>query len=276
MNIARVGLLVVAVGAAGAAAFLVRTITHKPPHEVTHQIKIPPAQVLVAARAIDPGTIVKEGDLRWQQWPGDALSPNFITDRGNSKALSETVGQTVRAHVEMGEPITNAKLVKAGTAGFMAAMLTPGMRAISTKIDEESAAGNFILPGDRVDVVLTHRVQAGRSGGDAFESQTILRDVKVLAIGQTAQGNNNEKVATGKTATLELSPQEAERLALSGAMGNLTLMLRSAANDTTTAAVKPKVGALGSDRSGNGSMRVVRYAHATHVTPAMAVVSGDQ
>lgn len=276
MNIARVGLLVVAVGAAGAAAFLVRNLTHKP-HEVAHQqIKVPPAQVLVAAHAIDPGAQIKSGDLRWQEWPADALSPSFITDRGGSAALTETIGETVRAHVEMGEPITSAKLVKAGTAGFMAAMLSPGMRAISTKIDEQSAAGGFILPGDRVDVVMTHRAES-RSGSGGFESQTILRDVKVLAIGQTFDDSNNQKAVSGRTATLELSPPEAERLALAAAMGNITLTLRSAANDSTTAAIKPKYGSLGGSEGGaDGSIRVVRYAHATRVMPAATQLSGDE
>lgn len=273
MNIARVGLLVVAIGAAGAAAFLVRSLTHKP-HEVAHQqIKVPPAQVLVAARAIDPGAQIKAGDLRWQEWPNEALSPNFITDRGSSAALNDTLGETVRAHVEMGEPITSTKLVKAGTAGFMAAMLSPGMRAISTKIDEQSAAGGFILPGDRVDVLMTHRAD-GRSGSGSYESQTILRDVKVLAVGQTFDDSNGEKVANGKTATLELSPPEAERLALAGAMGNITLALRSAANDSTTGAIKPKSGSFRGDGGSDGSIRVVRYAHATRVVPAAN--SGDE
>jgi pilus assembly protein CpaB len=241
------------------------------------QIKIPPAQVLVAARAIDPGTQIKAGDLRWQEWPGDALSPNFITDRSDAGALSDTLGETVRAHVDMGEPMTSAKLVKAGSSGFMAAMLSPGMRAISTKIDEESAAGGFILPGDRVDVVLTHRVDRSSGSSDGFETQTILRDVKVLAIGQTFEEANGEKVVNGKTATLELSPSEAERLALSSAMGNLTLVLRSAANDSVTAAMKPKFGSLGGrDGSTDGTIRVVRYAHPTRVTPAISVASGDQ
>jgi len=281
MNIARVGLLVVAVGAAGAAAFLVRTMTHKPAHEVAHQqIKVPPAQVLVAAHAIDPGSQVKPGDLRWQEWPGDSLSPSFVTDRSDPAALNNTLGETVRAHVEMGEPITSAKLVKAGSAGYMAAMMSPGMRAISTKIDEESAAGGFILPGDRVDVLLTRKVQGVSGGGDnifggggGFESETILRDVKVLAIGQTVEETNGQKAVTGKTATLETSPAEAERLALSAAMGNLTLILRSAASGGVTAAVRPESDGVAKV---NGSIRVVRYAHAARVMPAVTMASGDQ
>ncbi|MFZ1989464.1 MAG: Flp pilus assembly protein CpaB [Alphaproteobacteria bacterium] len=275
MNIARVGLLVVAVGAAGAAAFLVRSVTHKPAHEMAHQqIKVPPAQVLVAAHAIDPGSQIKAGDLRWQEWPGDSLSPSFVTDRSNPAALSDTLGETARAHVEMGEPITSAKLVKAGSAGYMAAMMSPGMRAISTKIDEESAAGGFILPGDRVDVLLTHKFQGNSGGGDGgFDSETILRDVKVLAIGQTVDEANGQKTVTGRTATLETSPAEAERLALSAAMGNLTLILRSAANGSVTAATKPESDGTGKAK---GSIRVVRYAHATRVVPAVTTASGDQ
>ncbi len=159
----------------------------------------------------------------------DSLSPNFITDRGNSSALNDTLGETVRAHVDIGEPITRAKLVQPAGGRVHGGDVGAGHARHLTKIDEQSAAGGFILPGDRVDVVMTHRTQS-RSGAAGYESQTILTDVKVLAIGQTFEDSNNHKFATGKTATLELSQPEAELLALAGAMGNLTLSLRSAAN----------------------------------------------
>jgi pilus assembly protein CpaB len=270
MNIARVGLLVVAVGAAGAAAFLVRGLTHRPAHENAAQIapKLPPTEVLVAAHAIEPGTIVKPDDVRWQDWPADGVSPTFKTEQSQPKALQDAIGATARAHIDIGEPITDAKLVKGANAGFMAAMLTPGMRAVSTKIDEDTAAGGFILPGDHVDVVLTRRIDRSAEGGpsDDFESRTVLSDVRVLAIGQTYAQTGSDKVVQGRTATLELSPSEAETLTLSAAMGTINLTLRSAASGDITAAIGPRDRAM--RHNDGGAIRVIRYSHVARVTPA--------
>ena len=279
MNIARVGLLAVAIAAAGAAAFLVRTLTHKPAHETAqHQLAQAPAtQVLVAARALEPGVVVKPGDFRWQAWPAEALSPNFLTEQAAPQSIKDTVGATLRAHVDLGEPITSVKLVRGETAGFLAAMLTPGMRAISTKIDEDTAAGGFILPGDHVDVVMTRRLDRSSDGGagEDFESRTVLSDVKVLAIGQASDDSNGEKTIQGKTATLELAPQQAELLALADAMGEIKLLLRSAANSDITGAIGPKAGALGGRGGQDGAIRVVRYSHASRVMPVASISSGD-
>jgi len=275
MNIARVGLLVVAVAAAGAAAFLVRTLTHKSAHEQAHQVALAPQRhVLVAARSIEPGTVLKDGDLRWQAWPQDDVTVNFMTEETAPKALGDAIGTTLRAHVDTGEPITAAKLVRSKDAGFMAAMLAPGMRAISTKIDEESAAGGFILPGDHVDIVMTRRVDRSAEGGSSedYASETVLTNVKVLAIGQTADDNNGSKVVQGKTATLELTPQEGELLALASARGNLTLLLRSAQSDITAATGPRTVARAAGD---GGAIRLVRYAHATRVTPVATGSSGE-
>jgi pilus assembly protein CpaB len=275
MNIARVGLLVVAVAAAGGAAFLVRTLTHKQAHAAHQAVQAPESHVLVAARAIEPGMVLKPDDLRWQPWPQDGVAPNFMTEEGAPRAMSDALGTTVRAHVDAGEPITSAKLVHGKDAGYMAALLAPGMRAISIKIDEESAAGGFVLPGDHVDIVMTHRVDRSAEGGSSenYESETVLSDVKVLAIGQTVDDTNGDKVVQGKTATLELSPSEGELLALAGAQGNLTLLLRSATNSDVTGAIGPKAG-LGS-RGQNDTIRLVRYGHATRVTPGAIASSGD-
>ena len=128
-----------------------------------------------------------------------------------------------------GEPIREAKLVNAKGSGFMAAILPSGMRAVSTQISPETGAGGFILPNDRVDVILTPRGNRDADKG-GVSSETILRNIRVLAIDQTVEEKNGQKVVVGKTATLELLPSQAETLALSQQIGTLSLALRSIAD----------------------------------------------
>jgi len=135
-----------------------------------------------------------------------------------------------RAPFIAGEPIKEQKLIKISEGGVMAAILPAGMRAISTPIREETAAGGFILPNDRVDVILSHKMRVGSK--EEPVSEAVLRNVRVLAIGQEIENKDGEKVATGKTATLELTPRQADGLALAQSMGELSLSLRSLADAT--------------------------------------------
>ncbi len=137
-------------------------------------------------------------------------------------------GSVARAPFIAGEPIKDQKLIKISEGGVMAAILPSGMRAISTPIREETSAGGFILPNDRVDVILSHKIKVGSK--EQPVSEAVLRNVRVLAIGQEIENKDGEKVATGKTATLELTPQQAELLALAQSMGEISLSLRSLAD----------------------------------------------
>jgi pilus assembly protein CpaB len=128
-----------------------------------------------------------------------------------------------------GEPITPYKLVKAGEGGVLAAILPAGMRAISTRIKEETSVGRLILPNDHVDVILTQR-RRGRSGNDEFVSETLFRNVRVLAIGQLIEAKDGKKLAEGNTATLELTPRQTELLAEANSRGEVSLALRSIAD----------------------------------------------
>jgi len=167
--------------------------------------------------------------------------PNAIKDLENSVA---------RAPMLPGEPVTPAKLVKPGEGGVLAAILPAGMRAISTRIKEETGVGRLILPNDHVDVILTQR-KRGRSGGEDFVSDTLFRNVRVLAIGQLIEAKDGKKLAEGNTATLELTPRQSELLALANSMGEISLALRSIADmGTKDAPVQDK-------RS--NSIRVLRY-----------------
>src|SRR6185295_56678 len=138
-------------------------------------------------------------------------------------------GSIARQSFYTGEPIREAKLIKAKGSGYMAAILPTGMRAISTEISAETGAGGFILPNDHVDVILSRRDREAEkaAGVEVHSSETILANVRVLAIDQTVEEKNGQRVVVGKTATLELTPRQAETLTQSRQLGTLSLALRS-------------------------------------------------
>jgi pilus assembly protein CpaB len=172
---------------------------------------------------------VSAQDLQWQAWPAATTGGSYITKNDKPNAIEELSGAITRAPFTAGEPIREAKLIKAmGAAGFMAAILPPGMRAVSTEISPETGAGGFILPNDRVDVILSRKpTNADSRSASVPTSQTILVNVRVLAVDQTVEEKDGQRVVVGKTATLELSPGQAETLSRSRQMGTLSLALRS-------------------------------------------------
>ena len=183
--------------------------------------------VLVAKQQIGLGDSVKAADLQWMGWPRAGAGQGYITKQSRPRAIEEFAGAIARAPFLPGEPIRDQKLIKASEGGVLAAILPAGMRAISTPIREETAAGGFILPNDPVDVVLTRKLR-GRNGSEDYVSDTLFRDVRVLAIGQIIEmKDGNKKNAEGKTATLELTPPQTEQLALGRSMGEISLALRS-------------------------------------------------
>jgi pilus assembly protein CpaB len=230
MSVAR---LLVLVAAAVAAVFVwlyVRNSSANVPAEAVPAAA--PAttavRVLVAAKDLGLGQRVAPADLAWREWPDAGVSPLFITDLDDPAAVENHAGFIVRDTIAEGEPIVARKLVAAGDAGFMAAILEPGHRAVATEINAETAAGGFILPGDRVDVIVSF--EADSSGERGQMSRTILENVRVLAIDQTASRSDEEQVKVGATATLELTPPQAELLALAQGMGDITLSLRALAD----------------------------------------------
>lgn len=245
-------------GVAGLAAFvLMKGMVNKPPpapKEVQQALNT--TEVLVARADISLGEVVGDGHFRWQTWPVDAVTPSFITKSGGLKAQRELAGRIARAPFLAGEPITQHKLIAPGSGGVLAAILPSGMRAISTKIrDEEKAVGRLILPNDHVDVILIRRVR-GKSGQENFVSDTLFTNVRVLAIGQQIETKEGKKSAEGTTATLELTPRQAESLALGNLMGDVTLTLRSVA-DLKEGGGPTESSNLNSERS--NSIRVLRY-----------------
>jgi pilus assembly protein CpaB len=243
-------------GGAGLLAFiLMRSIVSGPSAPTQIAVPVNSTEVLVARRQIGLGETTKDTDFRWQTWPADAITPSFIT-QGDSEGIKLVTDAIARAPLLEGEPITRQKLIKPGQGGVLAAILPSGMRAISTKIKEETAAGRLILPNDRVDVILTRR-QRGRNGSDVYVSDTLFRNVRVLAVGQEIDTKEGKKSAEGSadTATLELTPSQAELLARSNSSGEISLSLRSVADGDPTG--KGPTAAMNDERG--SVVRVLRY-----------------
>jgi pilus assembly protein CpaB len=235
MKPAKIAVLGVAASAAIGAALLMGR--GSPPPPPPPQVPVPVVStndVLVAAGELQLGQTVRAQDLRWQPWPADMVPAGSIRRSSEPGALDDTAGSIVRNGFLNGEPIRREKLIKANGSGFMSAILPSGMRAVAISIDTRGAtsAGGFVLPNDRVDLIRTYRDDEGSraGGGDIHLSETILTNIRVLAIGQNVQERNGDKVVTGETATLELTPGQAEVVTLAQKTGQLSLALRSLAD----------------------------------------------
>ena len=234
MNSARILILVLAAAAAAAAAFFVyRSSGSSEPQVIERVVEQAPAVRVLAARGdLATGERVTASDLYWQAWPEEAVSPAYVTESRDPDAIESFVGAIVRAGIAQGEPITTRKLVPAGQAGFMSAVLAPGMRAVAVPLSAETGAGGFILPNDRVDVIVTYesggRESYGRSGG--FVAETVVENARVLAIDQIFSDDEEEDAVVGSTATLELESDQARAVSLAVARGEILLALRSLAD----------------------------------------------
>ena len=259
MNIARIVVLTIALSAGGVAAYLASGSDSKPPPaEPVAQLQT--VDVLVAKSDIGLGQTVTPNDMQWQSWPTAAASNTFIRRSERPDATTQIAGSIARSPFIAGEPIRETKLVKADGSGFMAAILPSGMRAISTEISPETGAGGFILPNDRVDVILSKREKnPDRSGPDTISSEIILTNVRVLAIDQAPKEKDGQNAVIGKTVTLELKPEQAETLARARQSGTLALALRSIADLNT---VENRSG----DARQGDNINVVRYGISSPTT----------
>lgn len=227
MKLARVAVLGVALGAGLIAARMVTNLANQPDQTVEVVRAQPDAlteAVLVASNNIALGARLKDSDLSWHKWPQDSIGEGFITRSTRPEALDELKGRVARAAVFSGEPIREQRLIQTDR-GFMAAILPKGKRAVAVSVEAVTTAGGFILPDDRVDVILT---QSGRRSGGA-PSETILENVRVLAIDTTTAGEQDKKsLPPNRTATVELTPSQAEIIMQAQQAGTLSLALRSA------------------------------------------------
>ncbi|WP_374655984.1 Flp pilus assembly protein CpaB [Phenylobacterium sp.] len=253
----RIAILAIAFVAAIGMALVVRSMaTPKRPEPVAAAPAPPPrpvAQVLVAKRDLPIGTRLTVADLTWQAWPADALNASFVTDgaapalpaqmpdkavQKAARAASDVIssqgpmqafeGAIVKEALAAGEPVVARKVVRAGQSGFMAVVLQPGMRAMAVPINAETAAGGFILPGDRVDVLQSRQV--GDGNNKVFVTEVLMRNLRVLAIDQSIEPGKDAKTIVGGVATLEVPASDAEVMARGKAQGEIQLALRSYAD----------------------------------------------
>ncbi len=254
----------VALGAAILAYYFASSMIQPPPAPVTVEKQVNSTEVLVASSDVAVGQIVNEGSFRWVSWPTEAAAGGYITKKnGGVQRMRDLSGSIARSALLAGEPITPQKLIKAGQGGVLAAILPAGMRAISTKIKPESAAGSLILPNDHVDVILIRRLRS-KNGQEEVVSDTLFRNVRVIAIGQQIETKEGKKSADGgaTTATLELTPRQTEMMALANSMGEITLALRSVADLSTDPTAS---GGLDFNKQRGSAVRVLRYGAKSRV-----------
>lgn len=196
----------------------------------------PETLVIVAARDLPRGTILRLEDFDARSWPQSALSPSYLTTTSDRRSIADHVGKVVKDTIFKDNPIVSSSMVSQGQRGYMAAILKPGMRASTIAVNPRSSIGGFAFPGDRVDVILTHGVKSETNDAlvsseeERTVSSTILQNIRILAVDQRSETAPNE-VRVPKTATLEVTPKIAEKLAMVSQLGTLSLTLRSLAQD---------------------------------------------
>jgi pilus assembly protein CpaB len=241
MSPVRILILVGAAAAAGGAAFLMRGLANPKAVQpaaaaaVVQTQEVEMTKVLVAKSDLKIGDIVSSSDLEWAKWPEKNVAEGYLTDAKAPTAIEDYTGAVVKMPVYKKEPIYPTKLVKHGETGTMTALIEPNMRSFAFEISEETASAGFILPNDRVDVILTYNIEKflGERGdvkSTQSASTTLVQNVRVLAIDQTlrneSEDGEGETSQIGNTATLEVTAQEAELLALALHAGEIFLALR--------------------------------------------------
>ena len=262
-------ILGIAVVAAGGAAFLAMNLTApEPVQQVASQqaTQIETTKVLVVSIDVATGSNLTSDSLKWQDWPSQGVSDGYITKAGTPDAMENVAGAIARSTFYAGEPVREAKLVRSDR-GFMSAILPAGRRAIATSISADTSAGGFILPNDRVDVIMTRR-GAKIDGKTNFVTETILTNVRVLAIDQTIEDKEGEKVVVGETATLELGPQQAEILTVAQQMADrLTLALRSLEDADNNESTGSAHLLSGQNRKARGNIRIIKFGNTHEILP---------
>tara|TARA_B100000678_G_scaffold161909_1_gene135315 strand:- start:14867 stop:15700 length:834 start_codon:yes stop_codon:yes gene_type:complete len=262
----RILILVVAGGAALMAAMLVRGMGNQPEPQVVDVTEaevapaVPLSQVLVSSSDMPIGYRISPDDLVWQDWPEELLTDNFFQAETSPDAKSELAGSIVRTPIYSGEPVLAQKIVNRGENGILAAVINEGMRGVAVEISVETAAGGFILPNDRVDVILTYEVEVTENGTvvERPATQTVLQNVRVLAIDQTISEVEGESVVLGTTATLELTPRHSEILMLATRMGDISLTLRGVADAQMSGTDVLASNEIKSARDVSGTVRIYR------------------
>lgn len=236
MDARKVILLVGALLVAAVTAFMARSMFtgSSAPTAVAQEAEVSGPMVLVATRALPVGTIIDADSFRFQPWPEELIEGSYFI-RGEAD-IDSLVGTVVRSEITAGQPVTQGSLVRPGDRGFLAAALGPGMRAVTVPVSAQSGVAGFVFPGDRVDLVLTQEVPGGGDGPPLRASETIIRNLRVLATDQRTTNEVNEEGETvpvvSNTVTVEATPRIAEKIAVAQTIGQLSLSLRSIADNT--------------------------------------------
>jgi len=203
--------------------------------------RIEAGKVMVAARDLSVGTILKPEDVRWQAWPEEGMNEAYYSSHKVGDEAPATpkglAGKVVRAPLSAGDPVTRSSLVSQGERGFLAAILSPGMRAVTVQLSPTSGIGGFVFPGDRVDVILNHTIEKSREEKYNL-SETVFQNVRVLGVDQKSDTTGSE-VRVAKTATLEVTPKMAEKMVMLESIGSLSLSLRSLSEGAGSLAANP-------------------------------------
>jgi pilus assembly protein CpaB len=261
MAASRLIILGVAVAAAGGAGYVAKFMTREPAKVTVAAPVVATSEVLVLNSDVPMGTALAD-KISWQNWPKDAVNEHFITRNAEPEAKEQMAQSLARVPLYAGEPVRKSKLVGGGVS-FLSAVLPSGRRAVATSISAVTSAGGFVLPNDYVDVIMVRRAD-GASATGGLSTETILKNIRVLAIDQTIQEDENGKqVKVGDTATLELTPEQAEIITVAQQMADrLALSLRSIAD------INEKQGEqadyLVSGR-GKGVVRLVKSGQVTEV-----------
>ena len=264
----RVIILGVAVVTAIGAGYVAKRMSTPPPPVVIDNSAREPAirlqEVLVLDGDVSMGSVIGE-QLAWQSWPAANVAEGFITRESDPNALDELKGSIARVSMYEGEPLRRFKLIGEGQS-FMSSILPSGKRAVATRIAADTSAGGFILPNDFVDVIMTRRSTGDGNGAtDGFVTETILKNIRVLAIDQAIQEDEEgRRVRVGDTATLELTPQQAEIITVAQQMADrLTLALRAIVD--TQEVVDDEGDYLVSGQGRRGTVRMIRSGEVSEV-----------
>jgi pilus assembly protein CpaB len=272
-------LLFLAVGLAGGTAMLARAwLAAQRAAEIAEAspmaLPAPAKSVLVARTEIRRGQIMKPEDLSWQVWPEGGLDKSYVVL--GTRTPESFAGWVARNPISAGEPLSETKIIAPGNRGFLAAVLRPGMRAISVPVTITSGISGFIFPGDQVDLMITHQIPTGTVGGNSggYEhkaAETVLHDVRVIAIDQRLESKSGEAVVA-HTATLEVTPKQTEMIAVAGEIGKLSLSLRSlvpAASDAATSADPAAATGANQAADSSGGTRGPTYTVDSEISPLL-------
>lgn len=234
MSIRIVVLLFLALVTAGGTAMMAKNWVASERAEILSSVPSMPImksenkEILVAKKDLVPGSFVLKEKLEWQEWPEDAIGDRML--KKGDVEIEDFLGSVVRARIPAGQPVLPSSMVQSGEQGFLAAVLAPGMRAVTVPLNATSGVGGFVFPGDKVDLLLSIILKPEDDNSemqrDFYFTETLLKDVRVIGKDQSAvQVEGEAKLA--KSATLEVTPKQAEAVALATMVGKLSLSLRS-------------------------------------------------